>query len=278
MNVTQFSGDTGMKTIDSYIHQMYLDFKNDINNFSYWYPKIANCGISTPKSVWLTVPEDVMNCFHYENKSDEVGIQRFVEKSVISTLSTFLPSNQSELFMKNGTYSNKFNFETCHITTLSSCEITYKLSLLSYESLLKDAGGNTELVFREFIRDKWSVEQTQYSIYNGMLLKPEIRIFYDFDKRRVLYAVNYWDYDYCYNTIVQNNITDGLVFKAAYPALLNRVNQDKDSLLRLVDSHMKNVDLTGRWSIDFMYCKDIWWLIDMATAETSAYWNPDRIL
>ena len=252
--------------------QMYEDFKNDIDNFSYWFPKIKHCGLPVPQSVWIPVPEDVMDCFFHDRGSkDDVGIQRFVEKSIMPVLKH---GYYYEFFMKNGTFSDKFDFEKCHIKYLNPCEITWKLSILSYDSLVLGTGGNTEVVFRQFLRDEYVVQDNLYTIYNGMPLRPEIRVFYDFDNRKALNYVNYWDWNYCYETIKKNSKTDGLVYEKAYPDLDRIVKEHGDEVKDLVQEHMKGVDLTGIWSIDMMYCRGKWWLIDMATAQTSAYWNP----
>lgn len=250
--------------------QMYDDFKNNINNFSYWYPKVKDCGIPTPNSVWIHVPEDVMNAFFLDDpKQDEVTIQRFVEKSVMS----ILDGMPIQLFMKNGTFSGKFDFDgMCHIINRSVCEITYKLRALSYDSFILGTQGNTEIVFREFLTD----EKPTYKIYNGMPLRPEFRTFYDFEKRQVLYTANYWDWDYCFNNIKLYNVTDELIYKAAYPQILEFYNANVDKVENMVQEHMKDVKLDGIWSVDLMWCQNKFWLIDMAIADTSAYWDPEK--
>ena len=50
--------------------------------------------------------------------------------------------------------------------------------------------------------------------------------------------------------------------------------------LQLVADHMSIVnDMHGRWSVDIVWDeeKQIYWLIDMATAETSSYYDPEKI-
>ena len=52
----------------------------------------------------------------------------------------------------------------------------------------------------------------------------------------------------------------------------------KTEVVNKVDLAMLGVKMTGKWSIDVLL--DEWgnyWLIDMAKAENSAYWNPELV-
>ena len=142
-----------------------------------------------------------------------------------------------------------------------------------------DTGGYTELVVRELIPYNYQKTPT---IYNGMPLRNELRIFYNIDKKKIEYSINYWDFNYCYNNIY--NLTDKIIFKwfhsqkdikNNYLYLLQYVHQYIDTLK--FDEY-----LTGIWSMDFMLCNDSEdydgiYLIDMARGFRSAYWDPDKI-
>lgn len=108
------------------------------------------------------------------------------------------------------------------------------------------------------------------TIYNGLPLNIEFRVFYDFDSHKVLYSCNYWDYNYCIDYLEPN---DKIVFEHEY----KRINEAFLSLQKIVErkieDSMKNVELKGQWSIDIMYTLDEFYLIDMAIARQSAYWN-----
>lgn len=48
-------------------------------------------------------------------------------------------------------------------------------------------------------------------IYNGLPLRPEFRVFYDFDARKPIFTANYWDYDYVYPHLY--HATDKIIFE-----------------------------------------------------------------
>ena len=47
--------------------------------------------------------------------------------------------------------------------------------------------------------------------------------------------------------------------------------------MKLVEEHMKDVNLSGIWSVDILEDEQgEFWLIDMALGYRSAYWNPEK--
>jgi hypothetical protein len=60
--------------------------------------------------------------------------------------------------------------------------VTNCLCNIQYESLTLDTGKNHEVVLREWI----PCPEDTTRIYNGMPLRPEMRLFYDFDKHLTL--------------------------------------------------------------------------------------------
>lgn len=99
-------------------------------------------------------------------------------------------------------------------------------------------------------------------------------MFYDFNTREPLYTVNYWDYDYCYPHLYE--ATDKIIFEHEREKIENAFEKNKDKVQQLVADAMKNVEgLDGKWSVDVLLDeKGDFWLIDMAVAQQSAYWNP----
>lgn len=141
---------------------------------------------------------------------------------------------------------------------------------INYAALCVGCDGQSEIVFRKRIREP--EDHNAYKIYNGMPLRPEFRVFYDFDNRKILYSVNYWDWDYCHEAISRDK-SDKLSYEAAYPGIEKFFNEHQKEVEELVNTHMKDVDLAGIWSVDIMSANDTYYLIDMARAENSAYWK-----
>lgn len=115
-----------------------------------------------------------------------------------------------------------------------------------------------------------------------MPLRTEVRVFYDFDIKKVLYAVNYWDWNYCYSSICRN-ATDKIVYENYYDTIKKNYEEVVDDVIKCAELGLMDVDeLSGVWSIDFMIAEDrngvkTTYLIDMAEGPRSAYWNEEKV-
>lgn len=254
------------------------------NNFSYWYERIKDIrGIKVPRSVYYQFTfrdhEKYTPLIYCEAGSKESFLrEEFKGKIIKPLLDDFMYSvGQGSCFMKNAVFSNKFNFSTCHVEDLGSADrVLDSLLDLDYAGLVVGAEGYNEVVLREYISPSLSFG----CIYNGMVLRPEFRVFYDFDSKRVLYTVNYWDYDYCKDYLSDE---DREVFKEAKYWLDTYFSKYCHRVEELVSEAMKDVWLEGKWSIDILMnedpssSKDAFYLIDMALAHKSAYWDESKV-
>lgn len=240
------------------------------NNFSYWFHKVKNCGIKVPESVVIEVPEMVQRSFWcYDSglpeKEWNKNIDDFLEKNVIKIF-----DKHPILFCKNATFSNKFSFKNC---ISRKDNIKNNIMEINYAALLLGAGGLEEIVLREVIPcDKFKTP----CIYEGMPLQSEFRVFYDFDSKKILYIENYWNYEYCIKSM--HNATDKIIFEHERVRLERDYEKYKGEVLKLVSEKMKEVELIGNWSVDILLDeKGDFWLIDMAIAENSAYWDKRKV-
>lgn len=240
--------------------------KQNPNNLSSWFPKIKDCGIKVPETMIFTVP---ITAFIALNEMDEGGdmecVRRFIYEDVIPQM------NGSQYFLKNGCFSNKFDFRSC-ITGKTTLYTDYLN--ISYASMcmgITGTGGMTELILRGVIpHDPRRVP----AIYNGMPLRTEIRVFYDFDAREVLYSANYWDYDYVRPHLQKR--TDRIIFDHMRDEIKSGFDKHDEPVKAMIADHLKTVDLTGKWSVDVLVDdRGAYWLIDMAEAARSAYWKYD---
>lgn len=263
------------------IYDIWLRMVNNQNNFSYWYERVKDCGIKIPRSVYYQLTYDdfiqFINYIYAEDKDMERKRKSFINHIVIKLMNNFRRvSDGRSLFIKNATFSNKFKFSDCHFenfvnSLFTAYEIISKIENINYSGLLVGAEGFNELVFREYIEPVINLG----TIYDGMVLRPEFRVFYDFDKHKVLYTINYWDYQYCKDYL---NEKDKEVFAKAESKLNNYFDKYVSEVDNLVSEHMTNAWLEGMWSIDIMMnAEGDFYLIDMALAEHSAYWNPDSV-
>ena len=254
-------------------HKHYIKWQiENPNNFSYWFPKVApyleERGIKSPKSKVIPVPENVMEACFLEKKTDADLIQKWVHTEVMPALR----GAEFPLFMKNGCFSNKFDFRgSCMLTKYDEQSIADNFANLQSMSLFYDTGGNMEVVFRAFIKPS---EDTP-TIYNGMPFRPEMRIFYDFDNHSYCYAVNYWDWDYCHDRIAEEE-HDKEVYESYYPKLKEMYEYRMHYFLPRILAGLRRVDkMTGTWSLDFILDEHEAWFIDAAVACQSAYWDAD---
>ena len=184
-------------------HESFMRYlRENPNNFSYWFPHIKNLtekGISIPYSIIIHIPEEVYKAFFREEEGDAEKIDRWVMDIVSPTIAANPLLNGRKLFIKNGTFSNKFDFsKACLIEDARDEEtLIHHISNIMYDSYMHETDGYLELVVREFIEP----EENTPTIYNGMPLRCEARVFYNFDTHQLLYAVNYWDWNYCHDGI-----------------------------------------------------------------------------
>ena len=249
--------------IQAFVNQRYEEDKNNPNLISHWHSKIWNVDeLKVPATKIITVPIEVFSVFYEDAVFQKQDIVRtFIDKQVIPLMGT-----KSKWFLKNGCFSNKFDFQNC-IT--DEFKIFSDFMQIQYASLILETGGLSEIALREII--DWNSHKVA-TIYNGMPVRPELRVFYDFDRREVLYSVNYWDYDTVFPKL--HDRTDIIVFDKIYKEIKEEIIANIHRIENIVEKTMKNVDLNGKWSIDILVDDmNNLWLIDMALAETSYYWN-----
>lgn len=276
----QWSNKYTPEYIEELGRRCYEDDRNYPENFSNWYPHIKDFG-------YFRSAEIISNqIFTYEEtekfrKTDnikDVDWNELVEilKPTLSKMERFKVYS-----IKNGCFSNKFEFETCLATKMDLAE---KLWKINYRSAELETGGYTELVVRELIPHNIYTTPT---IYGGMPIREEVRVFYNMDTNSIEYIEDYWKYKYCRPNI--RDKSDQIVFDWFHNKLKTRKVQHREVLRKIEDILYENIhtlkfdgELKGIWSIDFMYIDegvnyDGLWLIDMARGFRSAYWNIDKL-
>lgn len=258
----------------------YEDDRNYPENFSNWYSHIIDFGNFRHANIISN------QIFTYEEiqimqKTDNIDKVNWEEINKILKPTLDKMDKYTLYNIKNGCFSNKFNFDTSIVTKKDLAE---KLWIINYNAEMFGTGGYTELVVREFIP---FVEVEIPTIYNGMPLREEFRIFYNMETKQIEYGVDYWDYNYCEPHIMRK--TDNIIFNWFHNKYGNRKEKHKNILKILENEITSNIDtlkfdngLKGIWSIDFMLVNDIGkyegiWLIDMARGFKSAYYDPNKL-
>lgn len=256
---------------ERYAHINYLTREESMPNlFSKWWPAVKDCGIMVPKSTVFPVPPELMKHFYMEKPDEDIAaVQAWVDKTVLPGLKD--AGLQGLLFVKNGTFSNKFVADKSCMVLPN--ELTDAIININYAAACCGAdmsGGCNELVVRQRIQHD---ERVTPCIYHGLPLRSEFRVFYDFDLKKVLFTADYWDYDYIYDHL--HDVTDKIILSHERERLENTFKEKKSMAETLVAEHMANVDgLSGPWSVDLMMTEaGEMYLIDMAVAEQSSYWE-----
>lgn len=247
--------------------KIYDDARNNPNNMSNWLPKILESKtrnhsfLRVPKTHIFEIYDDWWEWLRSDNYTDE-KIELF-NIYLNGFLYRYFGDNQT-VFMKTGVFSNKFNFVEPLITDRS--QVGKNFLNMYYYSMLVGAHTTKEVVFREYIPNKDNHE----TIYNGMPLHTEFRVFYDFDEHKVVGVANYWHPDVMEHGI--NSPEDKETYNKSKERIIKEYDENKGYIQSEVHEFMKGCEtLTGKWSVDVMLVSDDDpWLIDMARMENSA--------
>lgn len=179
------------------------------NSMGYWLPRVVDDITATgffkvPKTTIIKVPLPILQLGRYANFTEMTPtsvniVNKFVDEIV-------KPDEAKSYFIKTGTYSSKFDFRNAQVPNAfnpNPAEVheigSYLMfihqqanqmaSPLTQPASIYGASTTNEWVIREFIEDK----EDNLSIYHGMPLHTEYRVFVDFDTKEVLGINPYWD-------------------------------------------------------------------------------------
>ena len=252
------------------------------NNFSFWFPKVKNCGIPAPKTFFKGLPTHkdepefaarLYRAFYMENpRKDMDTVREWLNRDVIPELKEM--ELTGHIFVKNARFSNKFQAKgNCNLYGLDG--LAQAIVNINQGAMMCEADGIDEIVVRQFIE---SDRRNTPCIYEGLPLRSEFRVFYDFDKDRPVFTANYWDFDYVFPHLYE--ATDRIIFEHEKERLEEAFRGNRERVQAVVNTAMENVSgLTGQWSVDILMDeRGNLWLMYFAIAQWSAYWEqrPDK--
>ena len=279
-NYGMFRG--GLETLDL-SPTLYKILDNNMNQMGYWLPKVAEVSpFKIPDTKIIKVPLSLLQLgrvFEYGELTPTTFkiINEYCKK-------VFDLNLDETYFIKNGVFSSKFDFRNAKVTTpqevselgqylfyihQQACQMA---SLLNNKSFY-GCGTTTEWVVRKYIESP--VKET---IYMGLPLNTEYRIFVDFDTKTILSDNQYWDNNVMNKRFKENrnshDVHDVITYNMASERLEKTYNKNINKVREMVQELLENnVEMTGQWSIDIMQVKDDFYLIDMALAENSFYYD-----
>lgn len=282
----QFRRGLDMMDLDWLTYRM---IDTNPNSIGHWFPELVDANadknfFKIPKTKICKVPITLLQLSRISYETLTPTTLDIVDKWAMQTFG--LDENQ-EYFIKTGMYSSKFDFRNAHVYSPKEVrELGEYLVFIQNQAVIMAGpltqpstygmGTTVEWVVREFIPDK----ENNPEIYKGMPLHTEYRVFIDCDTKSVLNIHPYWDPDVMKQRFGHENdadsphqIHDYIIYQMHEETLMKRYTENKDRIIDAVQELLPDLNLTGQWSLDIMQNDTDFWLIDMATAETSAFYD-----
>lgn len=256
------------------------------NSMGHWLPALVEAardveGLRIPKTTIARVPLPILQLTRCEYMTLTPTTKRIVDEWAKKV---FGLEPDGDYFIKTGTYSSKFDFRNVRVHDPKEInKLGEYLLFIHFQALqmasplcrpcIYGVSTTNEWVVRRFISDT----EMRPTIYNGLPLRCEYRVFVDCDTDEVLGIHPYWDPEVMKSKFDSANdpdsLHDAITYRAAEPELMRTYETNKDRVADLAAELLPNLDLAGQWSIDIMQDGDDLWLIDMALAENSALYR-----
>lgn len=243
--------------LDDFTYQM---LEMNPNSMGFWFPPLVeglygSAFFKVPDTKILRVPITMLQLtrlgFETLNPVTKEIVNRYCQK-------VFHLDGYEDYFIKTGTYSSKYEFRNAHIHNPKEINEMGEYFLFlnhltcSMASPLNNRcfyGANTtnEWVVREYIKDK----ENNPTIYNGLPLHTEYRVFVDFDTKEILGASPYWRSDVMKNEFKKVSSPqerhDYVVYKMHEDILNQRYHESVQTVLAELKKVIPRIELTGQW-------------------------------
>lgn len=256
------------------------------NSIGHWFPQLKEAVdnqefFKVPETKIVKVPLPILQLTRLEYQSLTPTTLKIVNDFCMEVFD--LDVNK-EYFIKTGTYSSKFDFRNAVVKGESEVKELGEYLLYIHHQANQMAGmlnnvsipgvsTTNEWVVREYIPDK----ENNPCIYKGMPLHTEYRFFIDFDTKEILGVSPYWRSDVMKKSFSKERVGynpdkahDYVIYTMHEEVLYDRYNKNLEKVSDEINKLIKNVNLSGQWSLDVMQNGDDFWLIDMALANESA--------
>lgn len=266
---------------------LYKTLELNPNSMGNWFPQLVEACknqefFKIPATKIAKVPLPLLQLTRQEFQGLTQTTMNIVDKWAMKAFGLDL---DKDYFVKTGTYSSKFDFRNAYVKNDAAelgeyllyihGQATNMASPLCQPSIYGVSTTN-EWVVREFIYDK----ENNPCIYKGLPLHCEYRIFVDCDKNQVIGMMPYWEpetmkqrFGHEADADSPHQIHDYIIYVAHEPELMRRYEENKEAVRNGVQAILPHLKLSGQWSIDVMQNGDDFYLIDMARAENSAFYE-----
>lgn len=266
---------------------LYAILGTNKNAIGHWLPPLAEAVtkhgfFEIPKTRVIKVPMQMLQLSRLDD-IDTDGTLAVVDRFCFDA---FELDENKDYFVKTGTYSSKFDFRNAHVHEPKEVRELGEYLLYIQSQAVRMAGphfDSSPSVYGVSTTNEWAVREyipdpeNSPTIYKGLPLRTEYRVFIDCDTDEVIGMSPYWEpemmkkrFGHEADAASPHQFHDYVTFCAAEPKLMERYHANKDNVRRQVEAMLPDLDLEGQWSLDIMQSGDTFYVIDMALASTSA--------
>lgn len=256
------------------------------NSIGMWLPPLVDAVIEqsffkVPATTVIKVPIPLLQLTRLDytslTPSTIAIVDRYCQRA-------FHLDEQKEYFVKTGTYSSKFDFRNAHVHGEKEVrELGEYLLFIHFQALQMASPLNNKQIYGVSTTNEWAVreyipdKEGNPTIYKGMPLHTEYRIFVDFDRQKIIGVSPYWEptvmksrFAHEKDASSPHQVHDYIIYKAHEDELMKRYRANVGKVCENIRAMLKNIDLTGQWAIDVMQNGEDFWIIDMSLAQNSA--------
>lgn len=255
----------------------------------HWLPALAKANegktfFRIPKTTIAKAPLTLLQLSRVEYESLTAATLDVVDRWAQAA---FGLNPDGEYFIKTGTFSSKYDYRNAHVTGPHEVAQIGEYLLYIQSQAVEMAGPlnepamygvstTNEFVVREYVPDRLGLP----TIYMGLPLRCEYRCFIDCDTDELLGIHPYWDPEVMNKRFRDapdasnpHMRHDAVTYKLREPSLMREYEATKSLVAAHIGELLPGLELAGQWSLDVMKDDDDYWLIDMAPAERSTYYE-----
>lgn len=225
----------------------------DKNCLSYWFPKIRDAGLPTPKTQVLHTESPLTQLLDGVMPPGFEGFEYAIKEAAAEI--------GYPCFLRTGHTSGKHDWkDTCYVAAESDL-IAHVMRLIEYSQMVDIFG---------LPCDVWAIRELlpvdyEMTAFRDMPICKEFRCFVN--NEQVLCHHPYWPLQ-ALELGLRSRPHD---FSAKYERICSLRNEERCAILDLASEAGKAVE--GKWSVDLLHTRQGWYIIDMALAERSYHWS-----
>lgn len=251
--------------------KLYGRFAKNPNSLYNWLSAVenalknSNTELKSPKTKVLRLPIELAQFIRLEYQETSQHDKELFNKFIFEQ---FELEDGKTYFIKTGTFSSKFQFANAKCN--EPREMGEYFQVINNFAMTVGAGHSVDLVVREYIEDA----EGNPTIYNGMPLRTEFRVFVDCDTDQLIGIVPYWHPIVMKRALQRELATSIQEDYKTYLQHEDKLTQEYNMNLRRIQKEilkiLPNLNLSGKYSIDVMKNGNDLYVIDLALMSESA--------